>query len=373
MIKKFYFTILYSFPYNRGGSATKIKGEKNLKKNHFLIGMLLSIILVLAACNSSNTDSSSSSSDTSNEATNEEWKPTKSIEFVAPSGAGGGWDTTARMAAKVFEEEGIIDQDIGVVNKTGGGGAVGWAYIANFKGNPYHLFVASPPIIDVPLNGQSQYDHTDFTPIANIIADYGAFVVRADAKWNSLPELFDDLKEDPSSITVIGSSSPGSMDHLQFLRFAKAYGVDIKEIKYVSEQDGGELTALLNGSVDVFSTGVAEAVEQVRAGNVKVLAVTSEERLQGDVFSDFPTAKEQGIDETFVNWRGFFGPPEMDESARKYYEDAFKKLSDSEGWTEVRSQYGWDEMFMGSEEFAKFLDEQREVTKELLDELGLLK
>lgn len=66
------------------------------------------------------------------------------------------------------------------------------------------------------------------------------------------------MKKDPSSITVIGSSSPGSMDHLQFVRFAKAYGVDITKIKYVSEQDGGELTALLNGNVDVFSTGVAD-------------------------------------------------------------------------------------------------------------------
>lgn len=198
------------------------------------------------------------------------------------------------MAAKVLDEEGIIDQDIGVVNKTGGGGAVGWAYVANFKGDPYHLFVASPPIIDVPLNGQSEYDHTDFTPIANIIADYGAFVVKADAKWNTLPELFEDMKKDPSSITVNGSSSPGSMDHLQFIRFAKAYGVDITKIKYVSEQDGGELAALLNGSVDVFSTGVAETVEQVRAGNVKVLAITAEERLEGkfSLISQQPRNKE---------------------------------------------------------------------------------
>ncbi|GGA91297.1 Bug family tripartite tricarboxylate transporter substrate binding protein [Ornithinibacillus halotolerans] len=331
-----------------------------MKKNLFLIAISLTILLILGAC-----------SDSSSGTTDGEWTPEKSIEIVAPSGAGGGWDTTARMAAKVFDEEGIIDQNIGVVNKTGGGGAVGWAYIANYDGDPYHLFVASPPIIDVPLSGQSEYDHTDFTPIANIIADYGAFVVKADAKWDTLPELFDDLKEDPSSITVIGSSSPGSMDHLQFVRFAKAYGVDVKDIKYVSEQDGGELTALLNGSVDVFSTGVAETVEQVRAGNVKVLAVTSEERLQGDVFSDFPTAKEQGIDETFVNWRGFFGPPNMDEEARKYYENAFKELSDNDAWKEIRAQYGWDEMFMGSEEFAKFLDEQLDVTKELLDELGL--
>lgn len=331
-----------------------------MKKKLLFLGVLFVISIVLVACTSS-----------SQESTDGEWAPERSIEIVAPSGTGGGWDTTARMVAKAFEEEGIIDADIGVVNKTGGGGAVGWAYIANYKGDPHHLFVSSPPIIDVPLNGNSEYDHTDFTPIANIIADYGAFAVRADAKWDTLSELFEDMKKDPSSITVIGSSSPGSMDHLQFVRFAKAYGVDITKIKYVSEQDGGELTALLNGNVDVFSTGVAEVVEQVRAGNVKVLAVTSEERLEGDVFSDFPTAKEQGIDEVFVNWRGFFGPPDMPENARQFYEDAFRKLNESETWKDIRSQFGWDEMFMDGEEFKKFLDQQREETKVLLDELGL--
>ncbi|WP_121639105.1 hypothetical protein [Virgibacillus sp. Bac330] len=86
-----------------------------------------------------------------NKAVSGEWSPKESIEVVAPAGAGSGWDTTARMTAKIFEEEGMIEQDIGVVNKPGGGGAVGWAYVAEKAGNPHHMFIASPPIIDVPL------------------------------------------------------------------------------------------------------------------------------------------------------------------------------------------------------------------------------
>lgn len=120
-----------------------------------------------------------------------------------------------------------------------------------------------------------------------------------------------------------------------------------------------------------FSTGVAETVQQVRAGKVKVLAVTSEERLEGDVISDYPTVKEQGIDSSFVNWRGFFGPPDMDEEAVQYYVEKFKELSDSEAWSDIRQQYGWDEMFMSGEEYETFLNEQREEAKQLLDELGL--
>lgn len=340
-----------------------------MKKKLFTVFTLLFIVILVIGC-SNNNNEGNNNTENANEAAGD-WEPTKAIEIIAPSGAGGGWDTTARMAAKVLGEEGIIDAKMGVVNKTGGGGAVGWNYIASKSGSPYNIFVTSPPIIDVPLNGNSEYNHEDFTPLANIIADYGAFAVKADAEWDTLPELFDDMKEDPSSVTIIGSSSPGSMDHLKFARFAKAYGVDVTKIKYVSEQDGGEMTALLNGSVDVFSTSVAQTVEQVKAGEVKVLAITAEERLEGEVIKDFETAIEQGIDETYVNWRGFMGPPDLAAEEVAFYENAFKELTESEEWEEIRLQYGWDDMYMDSAEFKEFLDQEKEETEKLLEDLGI--
>ncbi|MFZ3578397.1 tripartite tricarboxylate transporter substrate binding protein [Virgibacillus sp. DJP39] len=325
---------------------------------------LVFLMIFTAAC---------SDSEEASKGADGEWTPDKAIEIVSPSGAGGGWDTTARMVGKVFNETGIIEQDIGVVNKPGGGGAVGWASIHEKEGSNTDLFVSSPPILLVPLNGQSEYGHEDFTPLSNVIADYAAFAVTADAKWDNLNELFDDMKKDPSSVTVIGASSPGSMDHIQFVKIAKAAGVDVTKIKYVSDQDGGALTALLNGSVDVYSTGVAETVEQVKAGKIKVLGVTSEERLEGDVLSDFPTVKEQGIDATFVNWRGFFGPPNMDPAAVKFYEEKFKELSESDEFAEIRKKFGWSEMYMDSAEYKAFLDEEKKDIKSLLEELGLAK
>lgn len=340
----------------------------------YLLFLILAMMLFIVACTSGNEeeeDVEASGTGSASEDVESDWEPEESIEIVAPAGAGGGWDTTARMAAQVFSEEGIIDESIGVVNKEGGGGAVGWAYIANFEGNPHKLFVASPPIIFIPLNGQSEYSHEDFTPISNLIADYAAFAVREDSEWDSINDLFDDMKEDPESITVVGTSSPGSMDHMQFVQIAKAAGVDVTKIKYVSAQDGAGLTQLLNGSVDVYSTGVAETVEQVKAGNIKVLGVTSEERLKGEVLEDFPTVIEQGIDETFVNWRGFFGPPNMDAEALAYYEAKFKELSDSDAFAEIREQFGWEEQYLTSEEYSQFLDEQRESIGVLLEELGL--
>lgn len=332
-------------------------------KKIWLFVVMMVAALVITACSSDSGDGGSSEEGV--------FKPTKSIEIVAPGGAGGGWDTTAREVARVFGETEIIDANMAVINKEGGGGAIAWAYINGKDDSPYNLFVSSPPIMFVPLNGQSEYGHEDFTPLSNMIADYAAFAVKADSKWENLNDLFEDMKENPQDVTVIGASSPGSMDHIQFVRIAKAAGVDPTKIKYVSDQDGGALTALLNGSVQVYSTGVAETVEQVRAGNIKVLGITAEERLEGEVLSDYPTAKEQGIDEVFVNWRGFFGPPNMDQAAVDYYEAKFKELSDSAEFAEVRKKYGWNEMYMNAEEYEEFLNNEKEDIKILLDELGL--
>ncbi|MCP3031637.1 tripartite tricarboxylate transporter substrate binding protein [Halobacillus sp. A1] len=328
-------------------------------KNLSMTGLFI-LLLIMTACNDQTAGS-----------VNGEWEPKGPIEIVAPAGAGGGWDTTARSVAQVMEEENIVEEDLGIVNKPGGGGAVGWAYVDRKQNNPHHMFIGSPPLVFIPLNGQSQIGYEDFTPLANMIADYAAFAVADDAKWDDLNELFEDMKENPQDITVVGTSSPGSMDHMQFVKIAKAAGVDITKIKYVSSQDGGAMTQILNGNADVFSTGVAETIEQVRAGKIKVLGITAEERLEGETLSQFETAKEQGIDATFVNWRGFFGPAGMDEGQIKYYEEAFKEVSDSEAFKEIREKYGWQEMYMTSEEYKDYLDEQNAELGELLEEMGL--
>ncbi|MFS0749999.1 tripartite tricarboxylate transporter substrate binding protein [Oceanobacillus sp. 1P07AA] len=301
-----------------------------------------------------------------------EWVPDRSIEIIAPAAAGGGWDTTARMLARTVEEEGIVDQNFGVVNKPGGGGAVAWSYIHK-RNDPHNIFVSSPPLHFVYLNGQSPFGYEDFTPIANLIADYGAFAVREDAKWDTLDELFADMKEDPESVTVVGVSSPGSMDHIQFMMFADKAGVDITKIRYISDQDGGGMTSVLNGSVDVISTGVMDAVDQARAGKMKILGITAPERIEGDEFLEtLPTAKEQGIDAEFIVWRGMFGPPDMTEEQLAYYEQAFREVSESDAFAEVREMYGWDEQFMDSEEFQVFLDEQYVELEKILKDLGFI-
>ena len=181
--------------------------KKNMSRRDFLkaggVGVAGAALLGVAGCGQSGGGGQQGGS----------FKPSRRITMIVPGSSGGGWDTTARAAQQVLDKTGTIDQNIAVQNKPGGGGAVGWSYVHGKSGDPYTMFVSSPPIILVPLNGESDYGYKDFTPIANLFSTAGAYVVRADAKWKN----FKDLAPDAQGEAQIGlgggrlrSGEPGS-------------------------------------------------------------------------------------------------------------------------------------------------------------------
>ena len=299
--------------------------------------------------------------------------PSKSFEFLAPAGAGGGWDTTIRMVGKVLAEEKIITQAMPVTNKPGGGGAVNLAYMQKKKGNPYTITVYSPPLLLINLTGQTELGYKNLTPIAMLINDFGAYAVPKDSKFNNLKEVMDAIKKDPKSVKVGGMSSAGSMDHIQFLQAARAAGIkNLKEIPYISLQEGS-MAALMGGHIDLLSTGMAETVGAFEAGDIKVLAVSSPARIKTGVLKDVPTLKESGIDTVFINWRGLFGAPAMGKAECSFMENSLKKMSETKAWKDVCNKNGWEAVYMNSAEFVKFLDKTNEEYKAILGEIGFLK
>ncbi|SFJ29348.1 tripartite tricarboxylate transporter substrate binding protein [Thermoflavimicrobium dichotomicum] len=303
--------------------------------------------------------------------------PEKPITVVAPSGAGGGWDQTARSITKVLQDTKLVNQPLTVENKPGGGGAVFLAeYATQDKKNPYKLFVNSPPIIinNLKKEGNSPFGIKDVTPLAQLTKDYGAIVVKNDSPIKDLPSALKELKANPQKYTLAGGSAPGSMDHLIAVLPAFKSGVDIKKLKYVSYDGGGEaMAALLGGNADIIATDVSGVVEYKKSGKVRVLAVTAPQRLPGE-FKDVPTLKELGMkDADFIIWRGVFGPKEMPDEAKKYWEEKLKALSEKEEWKKELEAKGWVSEYRGSVDFTAFLKKQEEQVLTLLKALGMNK
>ncbi len=299
--------------------------------------------------------------------------PSRNFDMIAPAGPGGGWDTTIRMVARVLTEQKIITTAMPVTNRPGGGGGIALTYIQRKKGDPYTLTVFSPPLILINLTGQSKLGYKDLTPISRLINDFGAFGVPKESRFSNIAEVFDAIKADPKSVKIGGTSSMGSMDHIQFLVAAKAAGVtDLKGIQYIAFQGGEGLAALMGAHVDMLSTGMAELVGPKESGDIKVLAVTAPERVPVGPLSDVPTLHEFDIDAEYVNWRGIFGPPAMPEAEMRFMEDALKRMSETQEWKDICVRNGWIEAYLGHEDFSKFLDEVNEENRAMLEEIGML-
>ncbi|AQQ54382.1 tripartite tricarboxylate transporter substrate binding protein [Planococcus lenghuensis] len=302
--------------------------------------------------------------------------PSQNLTIVAPSGAGGGWDLTARSIAKTMNGTELVSAPITVENKPGGGGAVYMAeYATKEAANDHVLLVNSPPILinSNKAEGNSPYGYADTTPLAQLTRDYGAIVVQADSEFETLTDVLDAIKEEPTAITLAGGSAPGSMDHLVGILPAFEYGIDPKAVKYVSYDGGGEaIAALLGDNADVIATDASTIAEYVKSGDVRVLAVSSTERLGGEL-SEVPTFKEAGVDAEFTIWRGIFGPKDMSDGAYDYWSEKLAEMTETEEWQTELEQNGWQSEYKDGEEFATFLEEQEKVIVELLTALEMQK
>ncbi|WP_186763842.1 tripartite tricarboxylate transporter substrate binding protein [Planomicrobium sp. CPCC 101079] len=334
-------------------------------KKIFSVSMAGVLALSLAACSSGGNTTAS-----------EAKYPERGITIVAPSGAGGGWDLTARSIAKTMSATKLIEEPITVENKPGGGGAVYMAeYATKEAENDYMMLVKSPPILinNNKAEGNSPYGYKDTTPLAQLTRDYGAIVVREDSKFQTLTDVLEAIKADPTAVTLAGGSAPGSMDHLVGILPAFEYGIDPKAVKYVSYDGGGEaVAALLGDNADVIATDASTIAEYVKSGDVRVLAVSSPERLEGEL-SEVPTFMEEGIDAEFTIWRGIFGPKNMSDNAKEYWSTKLEEMSKTEEWKQELEQNGWQSEYKDAAGFEEYLQTQEKVIVELLTALDMQK
>ena len=294
-----------------------------------------------------------------------------SIHFLIPGGAGGGWDGTARGTGEALTGAGLVGS-ASYENMSGGGGGKAIGYlIENADSQHGTLMVNSTPIVIRSLTGVFPHNFRDLTLVAGTIGDYAALVVGKDSPLNSMADLIAAYDSDPSGTAIGGGSVPGGMDHLVAAMVMEAAGKDALNVKYVAYDAGGKaMAALLSGEIAALSTGFSEAVALAQAGEVKILGVTSDARV--DAYADAPTMQEQGIDTNFVNWRGFFAAPGLPADKLAAYQAALTKMYDTPEWEAVRSRNGWVNIHNSGAAFGSFLEEQEKAIGDLMKKLGFL-
>jgi len=292
------------------------------------------------------------------------------LKIIAPAGPGGGWDQTARSMQQALVASGAA-KSVQVTNVPGAGGTVGLAQLVNgAKGNPNQLMVNGFVMVGAILTNKSPVTLEQTTPIARLTTEYLAIVVPANSPIKDAKDLAAAVKADPAKVTWAGGSA-GGVDHIAVALFAKAAGADPTKINYVPFSGGGEaLAAILGGKVTAGVSGYGEFESQIKAGKLRLVAITSPKRLPN---VEGPTLKEQGIDLEIANWRSVVAPPGITPEQRNALVDAMDKMAKSPAWAEVLKQKGWDDAYLSGDAFAAFLKEEQARVKEVLASVGLVK
>jgi putative tricarboxylic transport membrane protein len=339
-----------------------------------LLSLASIAVLVFTACGGAATPSPAPATATTTTApvpTSTELKkttsgyPARAISFVVPYAAGGGSDILIRSLDKIAQDLKVFPQSFTISNVAGGSGFTGKAQAAAKPADGYTLTIGDDSSVFGQLLGQAPMKYTEFTYIARLVTDPNMVVVRNESPFKTLKDWLDAAKAKPKGVSV-GGTGIGNADHVQIANIEKKTGISVN---YVSFDSGGQvMTNLLGGKVDSAMANPSEAYEQMRAGKVRALGITTDKRISD--LPDVPTLKEQGVDYVVAQFRGVAGPKGIPADVVAYLEEAFRRVAKSEAWkTDYLAKYQQVDGYMSSAEFTAFMDtyfkEQEQAFKDL--------
>ena len=290
------------------------------------------------------------------------------LQFMVPNTPGGGYDITARTAAKDAEDA-KLNHNIEVFNLPGAGGTVGLSRLVNERGNGKLAMSMGLGVVGAVRTNDSPSTLADATPIARTVEEPDIVVVSKDSKYKTFEQLLADWKKKPDKLPVGGGSSAGGPDHLAPMLMARDAGIEPKSVNYVPFDGGGELLAsVLGGKVAFGISGISEYRDQIKSGELRLLAVTGKKRIKG---FDAPTLKESGLDVETQNWRMVAGAPGISDADKTALVDAVGKMAESEPWKNIVSQKGWQNTFLAGADFETYLAGEIEKTGAVLKSLGI--
>lgn len=303
------------------------------------------------------------------------FKPTNT-ECIAPANPGGGWDYTCRAVGKLLAEQKLLDHTMQVTNMAGAVGAVAYANVTSKRNDDPNLVIAASTVgITQIAQGKYPAGADAVRWLAMLGADVGVVLVKKDSPIKDLKGLLAALQKDPTSIVAGGSSGVGGWDHLRLLLLAQKQGMkadDLKKIRWVQYSGGGDaVTQLMGGHIGLALTDIGEIAGFIESGDVRPLAVMSDERL--GAFKNIATAKEQGVDVTGYNWRGFYMPGKVTDEQYNAWVALLDQLYKSEAWQKEAVSKGLTPIWRGGKDFDAFVRKSEAEMRDVSKAIGVIK
>ncbi len=291
--------------------------------------------------------------------------PVKQVELINPFGAGGAADIQARKLAEIISRD--LGQPMVVRNVTGAGGAIAYNEVNRSKKDGYTLIWYSGAINTLATRKQVPYDYNAFEPIAGVGIETVSIAVSKNAPWKDFKDFIAYGKANPGKVTM-GNSGMGSVTHMVPLALAAKAGLKITHVPF---GQGLAMAALMGDKINSSSQHPAEVFNQVKAGEVRILAISSEKRIA--LWPDVPTMKESGVDLEFDQWRGIAAPKGTPQAVVDKLNPLIKKAIESKEWIDFASSLGSTPRYLAPADFAKFVATVDKETREIMEGAGLLK
>jgi putative tricarboxylic transport membrane protein len=291
-----------------------------------------------------------------------------SLKIMIPANPGGGWDQTGRNLAAAMQSAKLVSS-VQFDNKGGAGGTIGLAQFVNAaKGDPNALMVGGMVMVGGIYLNRSPVNLSMVTPIARLTSEYEVIVVPANSPHKTMADLVKALKANPGKVSW-GGGSAGGTDHILAGMIAKAVGVDPAKVNYVAFKGGGEaIAAIVGGHVTAGVSGLGEFAEQIKGGRMRALAVSAPAKLEG-----IPALKELGIDVELGNWRGVFGAPGISAAQRDALVKLVREATETTAWKATLERLGWTGVFLGGEDYRRFVEDDTRRIAAIIDSLGIRK
>lgn len=278
--------------------------------------------------------------------------PQRPITLVVPWGAGGGSDIIARALATPLEKE--LGKPVIVTNKPGGSGTVGTSYVAHSRPDGYTIgLINNTGLIHQIHYGGLDYKRTDVDPLCLFLRVPVFLVVNSASPVRNVDDYIKAAKEKNGQLTL-GVAAVGGGTHLPIETFFEKAGIKTQPMPFKGG-GSGVMTALVGNHIDSAVVHPSEVYGQFKAGNVRILAVLDETRLES--YPDVPTFKEQGYDATGQVWRCFVVPKGTSEDVKGILVNALEKATKDPTYLETLSKLGDMPTWMGPADFAKYLEE----------------
>ncbi|MBR1672549.1 MAG: tripartite tricarboxylate transporter substrate binding protein [Fretibacterium sp.] len=270
--------------------------------------------------------------------------PAKSIRMIVPFAAGGRTDLVARAIASSAEK--LLGQPIAIINKTGGSGAVGMAEGAGSRPDGYTITMVTRELVSLPQLGTSPVGPDDFKLVCLINEDPAIVLVTPDSKYSSVKDIVEAAKAAPGTLKFASTAQP----NFYLLGLGILTDTTYNQIPYNGAAEA--IPALMGNHVEFSMTGPAEAISQLKGGQLKGLGIASSQRMAA--FPDIPTLTEQGIPLVTGTWRGIGVPPKTPQAIVEKLMAAFEQAAKTPDFVKFMDEKTFGIHYMGSDEFTAF-------------------